>query len=553
MKKLLYILLFTPLVLFGQEQDPCYSINDFITQMDIKPPISYQLSVGWNMVGYTGTAENSGIVNQINDALSNDATAESTFQVIKNVSGQFWSAAFAQISSFTQGEGYMMYVISETPPSLSFNSAINIPEIIGCTDCTAENFNAWATSDDESCLILGCTSDWADNYNAMATVDDENCYRVGCISEGADNYDPLVTIDDGSCLFPIGCTEQWADNYNNYAVTDDGSCYRVGCDDQTADNYDAIATVINNNNCVYSISVDDFEYVPITADNNMSVVFMPGTLSDFVGAEIQAFVDGVPSSYANPINSDGSAGIPVMGTDAVCECDQAQSGDQIDFAILMNGETIVIIDVEEPVYYQSNALYFIEDFTFSIDGNPVEFGCTDITYTEYSATANIDDGSCLTLPQAIAIGDLVEGGIVFYIDETGEHGLVAATEDLGSFQWGCSGTGIAGADGQAIGTGYQNTLDIVSGCSETPIAASEALAYESEGYSDWFLPSRYELEEMYNTIGQGADNSGNFASAGYWSSSEYGNGSAWSVYFGTGNPGDGSKNYSRLVRVIRAF
>ena len=124
------------------------------------------------MVGYTGTAENSGIIPQINGALSNDATAESTFQVIKNVSGQFWSSAFAQISSFTQGEGYMIYVISETGPSLSFNSAITIPEIIGCTDCTAENFNAWATSDDESCLILGCTSDWADNYNATATVDD---------------------------------------------------------------------------------------------------------------------------------------------------------------------------------------------------------------------------------------------------------------------------------------------------------------------------------------------------------------------------------------------
>ena len=506
------------------------------------------------MVGYTGTAENSGIVTQINGALSNDATAESTFQVIKNVSGQFWSSAFAQISSFTQGEGYMIYVISETAPSLSFNSAVNIPEIIGCTDCTAENFNAWATSDDESCLILGCTSDWADNYNATATLDDENCYRVGCISEGADNYDPLVTIDDGSCLFPIGCTEQWADNYNNYAVTDDGSCYRVGCDDQTADNYDAIATVINNNNCVYSISVDDFEYVPITADNNMSVVFMPGTLSDFVGAEIQAFVDGVPSSYANPINSDGSAGIP-MGTDAVCECDQAQSGDQIDFAILMNGETIVIIDVEEPVYYQSNALYFIEDFTFSIDGNPVEFGCTDITYTEYSATANIDDGSCLTLPQAIAIGDLVEGGIVFYIDETGEHGLVAATEDLGSFQWGCSGTGIAGADGQAIGTGYQNTLDIVSGCSETPIAASEALAYESEGHSDWYLPSKDELTEMYNTIGNGGSqgNIGGFSNSYYWSSSEVNNYSAWNVYFLDGPTTGSNKGHARLVRIIRAF
>ena len=86
MKKILYILLFLPLIIFGQEQDPCYSINNFITQQNIiNPPISYQLSGGWNMVGYTGTAENSGIVNQINSALSNDSSIESTFQIIKNL------------------------------------------------------------------------------------------------------------------------------------------------------------------------------------------------------------------------------------------------------------------------------------------------------------------------------------------------------------------------------------------------------------------------------------------------------------------------------------
>ena len=90
MKKLIYILLFTPLTLFGQEQDPCYSVKDYkVLLEESNPSISFQLSVGWNMVGYTGTAENSGIISQINGALSNDATAENTFQVIKNVSGQF--------------------------------------------------------------------------------------------------------------------------------------------------------------------------------------------------------------------------------------------------------------------------------------------------------------------------------------------------------------------------------------------------------------------------------------------------------------------------------
>ena len=84
--------------------------------------IEYQLSAGWNMVGYTGTADNNGIVVQMDAALGNGAGTANTFQVIKNVSGQFWSAAFAQITTFNQGQGYMMYVNGATT-SVNFQQA----------------------------------------------------------------------------------------------------------------------------------------------------------------------------------------------------------------------------------------------------------------------------------------------------------------------------------------------------------------------------------------------------------------------------------------------
>ena len=159
----------------------------------------------------------------------------------------------------------------------------------------------------------------------------------------------------------------------------------------------------------------------------------------------------------------------------------------------------------------------------------------------------------------VYIGQELEGGIVFYIDETGEHGLVAAFENIVNpapvqyYQWGCFGQLINGADGQAIGTGYQNTLDIVAGCSETPIAASEALAYESEGYSDWYLPSKEELEEIYNTIGHGAENIANFDTSLYWSSSEGSNFDAWDVNFIDGESFGYTKNNAFKVRPIRSF
>ena len=175
-------------------------------------------------------------------------------------------------------------------------------------------------------------------------------------------------------------------------------------------------------------------------------------------------------------------------------------------------------------------------------------GCTDSLAYNYNSEATIYDNTC----EYLEIGAAFQGGIVFYIDETGEHGLVVALEDLGQFEWGCYGTGISAA---AIGAGYQNTLDIVAGCSDTPIAASEALAYESGGYSDWYLPSKDELLEMYNTIGNGSSegNIGGFSNSLYWSSSEYGNNSAWFVGFDSGYTAYFSKDNAGRVRVVRAF
>ena len=198
-------------------------------------------------------------------------------------------------------------------------------------------------------------------------------------------------------------------------------------------------------------------------------------------------------------------------------------------------------------------------------------GCQDATACDYNINAT-DLGGC-SYPQdgydcngnlLPEIGSLMNGGIVFYIDETGEHGLVAGMEDLqggSNYEWGCNGTDLNGNNSgvspelQAIGTGYQNTLEIVSSCSETPIAASEALAHESGGYSDWYLPSFDELYEMYITIGQGATegNIGGFDAGWYWSSSEYDVDYAWNVRFNDGYSNYPNKYYTRRVRVIRAF
>ena len=182
------------------------------------------------------------------------------------------------------------------------------------------------------------------------------------------------------------------------------------------------------------------------------------------------------------------------------------------------------------------------------------YGCTDSLFgTYYNPLATINNDACENI---VAIGDQLEGGIVFYIDETGQHGLVAAIEDLeGTYEWGCYETSLSGADGQAIGTGYQNTLDIVAGCSDVNIAAFNALNSTTEGYTDWYLPSKDELLEMYSTIGNGSPEGdiGGFVYY-YWSSSENDNYSAWQVNFYNGDSNSNSPKVNNYrVRVIRAF
>jgi len=129
----------------------------------------------------------------------------------------------------------------------------------------------------------------------------------------------------------------------------------------------------------------------------------------------------------------------------------------------------------------------------------------------------------------IELGAIYQGGMIFHIDQTGEHGLVAALQDLdGVYQWGCYEIEFSGADGEDIGTGLENTEAIVNqGCQTENggiTAAQAALDYEVNGYSDWYLPSKDELYRMMfhiGLIGTQGDNLGSFYNGRYWSSTDW--------------------------------
>jgi hypothetical protein len=165
----------------------------------------------------------------------------------------------------------------------------------------------------------------------------------------------------------------------------------------------------------------------------------------------------------------------------------------------------------------------------------------------------------------LAIGDSYQGGIIFYLDGLGGGLIAAPTDQSTGAEWGCYGALITGADGTAVGTGYQNTIDIEAGCTTSGTAADICANLTLGGYSDWFLPSIDELNLMWTNLadsdGDGTaigssdpNNLGGFAGTYYWSSTEDDNIDAWIQFFGDGEQFASDKGFfGNNVRAVRSF
>src|SRR5215471_18399317 len=121
------------------------------------------------------------------------------------------------------------------------------------------------------------------------------------------------------------------------------------------------------------------------------------------------------------------------------------------------------------------------------------------------------------------------GGLIFYENPNyaadGWRYLEAAPFDQSAgAKWGCFRKSIVGAGGTAVGTGRQNTKDILAACDEPDSAAVLCANLSINGVRDWYLPCKDELNLMYRNLR--AAGLGDFRDGGlsdninYWASTQ---------------------------------
>ena len=171
----------------------------------------------------------------------------------------------------------------------------------------------------------------------------------------------------------------------------------------------------------------------------------------------------------------------------------------------------------------------------------------------------IENTNVLFKDKEYSIGDIgPAGGIVFYDKGNSSGGWryleAAPTDAPGSISWGP--TGFTAATSDSLGTGKQNTLNIIAGLDSisdfTLYAARVCDNFSYGGENDWFLPSYDELFLMYDNLYRAAA-LGSFAAYYYWSSSM----DTWAFVkchnFATGYSYSDMLTGVNCVRAIRAF
>lgn len=93
-------------------------------------------------------------------------------------------------------------------------------------------------------------------------------------------------------------------------------------------------------------------------------------------------------------------------------------------------------------------------------------------------------------------------GVVFYVDQTGQHGWAVALQDAGSYAWGCHGSDMPLPNytnqRQAIYDldGYENTRIVRENC------LNSVAFYAVDFANGWYVPAIGQLNYLYGNLSE---------------------------------------------------
>lgn len=168
------------------------------------------------------------------------------------------------------------------------------------------------------------------------------------------------------------------------------------------------------------------------------------------------------------------------------------------------------------------------------------------------------------------VGEPFAGGIIFYLDETGKHGLIVSADDLSdAWMWSNVSNVLIGPTAQSVWNGPGNSLAVVGQPQHVSSAAKLCLDWTNQNigtgvFTDWYLPSTGETRHLVNNIYQvqktletdGDPLTTPISDGFYWTSNEASDTTAWGC--GMADPQTGPfvgviKSEPLFVRAVRAF
>ena len=299
---------------------------------------------------------------------------ESGYQML-GFAGKWWGgnegyeAYAASVVAHGPGEG-----VTGIPTYSEARSVRCVQVTVGCTDNYACNFDANAVDDDGTCEYLTCDA-------------------AGCTIEEACNYNPVSLIDNGTCIYPEmgydcagNCLPLWLDTLGNCVI----------------DTMECGGGPFSEAITPEPLSAGDIVQYDFDAIGELSAVVLTVNWT--------SFADSWPGDLSLLLVSPQGESLLIKGTDSPFP-------PPIDHIESLPGSW----NVQAPGEYQfSSSGYGLSgfgvwqlrvgcgygtdvpfEFTLDLQGLCVfsdfmVMGCTNPDYTEYDASANTDDGSCIT-------------------------------------------------------------------------------------------------------------------------------------------------------------